>query len=88
MTADALKEMRLTMNKWKVLLLLEYEWRIFRFYRKVLNWLIKRGVRLSSPTLCLVGKKLDKHSTLVSELKHLYEHQTGEIIVFFKYNEY
>lgn len=76
------------MKDWKVLLLLEYEWRAFRFYRKVLNWFIKKGVKLSSPILCLVGKKLDKHGTIVSKLKYLYENRTGEIIVFFKYNEY
>lgn len=71
------------MKDWRVLVGLEYEWRLFRFYRKIMNFAIKRGVKLTSPVLCILSKKMDKHGVLVSQLKHSYEIQTGKIVVFY-----
>lgn len=78
-----LGEMGLTMKEWRVLVSLEYEWRIFRIYRKITNWFIGKGFKLSSRILCALSKKMDKHGVLVSEMKHVYENQTGKIIVFY-----
>ena len=76
------------MKEWRVLVLLEYEWRAFRLYRKLINGLVKRGMNLSSPVLCFFSKRLDKHNILISRLKRFYENQTGKIIVFYKCDEY
>lgn len=75
--------MGLTMKEWRILVSLEYEWRIFRLYRNITNWFIRRGLKLYSPVLCALSKKMDKHGVLVSEMKYLYENQTGKIIVFY-----
>jgi len=76
------------MNEWKLLLLLEYKWRIFRLYRKMINWLLKKKVKLTNPLLCFLAKKLDKHGLVLSNLKYNYENQTGIKLVFYKCDEY
>lgn len=76
------------MKEWRVLVLLEYEWRAFRLYRKIINLFVKWGMRLSSPVLCFFSKRLDKHDILITKLKRLYENQTGKIIVFYKCDDY
>ncbi len=72
------------MKEWRVLINLEYEWRVFRSYHKVINWLVKRHMSLSSPVLCFLNKKLDYHAMLIPGLKARYEKQTGKIVVFYK----
>jgi hypothetical protein len=72
------------MKVWRVLLLLEYEWRVFRIYRKVINWLVKKGMRLSSPVLCIIKRRMDKHDINLIELKEFYEKQTGQVIIYYK----
>jgi len=74
--------MGLFMDDWRVLVGLEYEWRTFRLYCNI-NWFIRRGMKLSSPILCLLSKKSEKHGLLVSKKKNLYENQTGKVIVFY-----
>jgi len=71
------------MREWRVLVGLEYEWRIFRIYSKLIHWFIKKKLKLTSPILCLLSKKIDKHGISVSEMKHLYENKTGKIVVFY-----
>jgi hypothetical protein len=75
------------MRVWRVLLLLEYEWRVFRIYRKFVNWLVKRGMKLSSPVLCKIKRRLDKHDINLVELKRIYEKQTGQVIIYYKCDE-
>jgi hypothetical protein len=75
------------MRVWRVLLLLEYEWRVFRIYRKFVNWLVKRGMKLSSPVLCKIKRRLDKHDINLIELKRIYEKQTGQVIIYYKCDE-
>ncbi|MDF2942698.1 MAG: hypothetical protein K0S01_1556 [Herbinix sp.] len=75
------------MNVWRVLFLLEYEWRVFRIYRKLINWLVKRGMKLSSPILCKIKRKLDNHNMNLMELKRKYEKQTGQVIIYYKCDE-
>lgn len=72
------------MEDWRVLVSLEYEYRAFRLYRNIIYWLIKKGVRLSSPVLCYLNRKLDRHAIMIPGLKRLYEQQTGRIVVFYK----
>jgi len=76
------------MNEWKLLLLLEYKWRVFRLYRKLLNYLLRKKVSLTSPLLCFITKKLDKNGMMISQLKYSYEMQTGVKLVFYKCDEY
>lgn len=76
------------MKEWRVLVLLEYEWRAFRLYRKFINCLVKKGMALTSPVLCFLSKRLDKHDILITRLKTFYENRTGKIIVFYKCDEY
>ena len=71
------------MKEWRVLVNLEYEWRIFRFYGNVLNWFVKNGMKLSSPVLCFLNRKLDKHCLSITDRKNIFEKQTGEVIVFY-----
>lgn len=80
--------MGLPMKDWRVLVSLEYEWRAFRLYRKAVNWLVKRGMRLSSPILCAIKRKMDNHAILLPELKALYEKQTGRKVVFYKCDDF
>lgn len=75
------------MREWKLLMLLEYKWRIFRLYRKLLNYLLERRVSLTSPVLCFIAKKLDEYGMLISRLKCNYEMQTGVKLVFYKCDE-
>lgn len=75
------------MKEWKILLSLEYEWRLFRMYRKIMNRMICKGISLSSPLLCLIKRKFDKHSDTLFDLQHYYEKQTGHIIVYYHYDE-
>jgi hypothetical protein len=72
------------MEDWRVLVTLEYEYRAFRLYRNIVYWLIKNGMKLSSPVLCYLNRKLDQHAIAIPGLKNLYERQTGRIIVFYK----
>lgn len=74
-------------KEWRVLFLLEYQWRVFRFYRKVINWLVKRGLKLSSPLLCTISKRSDNHGVVLYEAQKLYEKQTGKVIVYYKIND-
>jgi hypothetical protein len=76
------------MKKWKLLVLLEYEWRVFRLYRKLINWLVRKKFKLTSPVLCFLVKRLDKHGILISKLKYIFETQTGIKLVFYKCDEY
>jgi hypothetical protein len=71
------------MKTWKILVCLEVEWRILRYYRRLMNLLIKRRLHLSSPPLCFLSKKMDKHGILISSLKMRYENMTGKIVVFY-----
>ncbi|MHB8132070.1 MAG: hypothetical protein ACYDEX_24170 [Mobilitalea sp.] len=71
----------------RTLMHLEYEWRLFRNYSIFINWLVKRKIKLSSPILCMLKKKLEKHGFSVTKLKALYEEQTGQVVVFYNYND-
>lgn len=71
-----------------MLILLEYEWRLFRLYRKIVIWLIKKKIKLTSPLLCFLTKRLDKHGIIISELKYIFETHTGIKLVFYKCDEY
>jgi hypothetical protein len=83
-----IRRLGIMMKEWKVLVLLEYEWRVFRLYRKFVNFLVKKGMRLTSPILCILQNKSDKHGVILTKLKCLYEKQTGKKIVFYKCDEY
>jgi hypothetical protein len=72
------------MSEQRLLFRLEYEWRVFRFYRKVMNYLVRRGMSLSSPILCYIKNRLDKHYFIIMNMKRIYEKQTGESIAFYK----
>lgn len=76
------------MRRWKLLILLEYKWRVFRLYRKLLHLLVGRNVSLTSPILCFLAKRLDKYGILISKLKYNFESQTGVKLVFYKCDEY
>ena len=76
------------MKEWKVLVILEYEWRVFRLYRKFMILLVKQGIKLSSPLLCYLSNRLDKHGVLLSAGKDNYERMTGKVIVFYKCDDY
>lgn len=78
---------RETMEQWRILLSLEFEWRMFKFYRKLVNWLVRRGIRLSSPILCLINNKLDNYGVLLARHRSSYESMTGEIIQYYKRDE-
>jgi len=75
------------MKIWLVLLRLEYEWRVIRIYRKYINALIRKGMKLSSKFLCFVKHRMDKHIIVLYEAQHLYEKETGKIIVYYKFDE-
>ncbi len=75
------------MKEWKILLSLEFDWRMFKFYRRLVNWLVRRGIRLSSPILCLVNNGLDNYGVSLARLRSYYENMTGEIIQYYKRDE-
>ncbi len=76
------------MKQWRILLSLEFEWRMFKLYRKLVNWLVKRGIKLSSPILCLVNNMLDNYGVSLAEHRRRYESLTGEIIRYYKRDEF
>jgi hypothetical protein len=75
------------MKIWRTLLLLEYEWKVFRIYRKFINWLVGKGMRLSSPVLCKIKSRLDKHYIVLIKLQNRYEKQTGQAISYYKWDK-
>jgi hypothetical protein len=77
----------LIMKRWRVLVSLELEWRVFRFYNCIITSLVNRGVKLSSPILCFLSKRMDKHIIKVYSRKNLFEKQSGKIVVFYKYGQ-
>lgn len=75
------------MKKWRILLRLEYEWKVFRYYRRFLNYLVKKGMKFSSPLLCIISKNVDKHCAIMIKIQKLYEKKTGQVIVYYKKDE-
>lgn len=69
------------------LLQLEYEWRAVRIYRKIVNWLVKKRINLSSPLLCMVKGKMDKHYFILYDAQKFYELRTGQTIRYYKFDE-
>jgi hypothetical protein len=76
------------MKEWKLLVLLEYKWRVFRLHQKILYWLVENNMKLTSPILCFLAKRLDKYGILISRLKYIFETQTGVKLVFYKCDKY
>lgn len=74
-------------KEWRILLLLEFEWRVFRIYRKLINWLVRRRMRLTSPILCWINKCLDNCSVVMFRNRQSYEQLTGQIIRYYKQDE-
>lgn len=72
------------MKEWKLLMLLEFEWRIFRIQRKLINWLVGKGIKLSSGILCFINRRLDHFMVSLTENRHQYEKITGQIIQYYK----
>ncbi len=75
------------MKEWKILLVMEFEWRIFRVQRKLINWLVGKGLKLNSTILCFVNRSLDKHVVALTKNRFLYEQSTGQIIQYYKRDE-
>lgn len=75
------------MKRWRVLVSLEMEWRVFRFYNRIITVLVNRGIKLSSPILCFLSKRMDKHIMLIYSKKSVFEKQSGKIVVFYKYGQ-
>ncbi len=75
------------MKELKLLLLLEFEWRMFRVQRKVINWLVGKGFKLSSRILCFINHSLDNYMVALAENRHQYEQITGQIIQYYKRDE-
>ena len=73
-----------TMKEWRILLLLEFNWKMFRLHRKLVNWLVKKGMKLSSPVLCLINRKLDHYGVSLAKNGRTYERITGETIRYYK----
>ncbi len=75
------------MKEWKILLVMEVEWRIFRIQRKLINWLVGKGVKLNSTILCFINRSLDNHMVALTENRLEYEQITGQIIQYYKRDE-
>ncbi len=75
------------MKRWSVLVSLELEWRVFRFYNRIITVLVNRGIKLSSPILCFLSKRVDKHILQIYSKKIIFEKQSGKIVVFYKYGQ-
>ena len=75
------------MKEWRMLLLLEFEWRVFRIYRKLINWMVHRKIRLTSPILCMVNNWLDNSVVQLTRNRLAYEQITGQIIRYYKRDE-
>ncbi len=75
------------MKEWRILLVLEYEWRLFRVHRKLINWLVGKGMKLNSAVLCFINRSLDNHVVILSENRQRYEQITGQIIQYYKRDE-
>lgn len=75
------------MKEWRLLLLLEFDWRMFKIHRKLINWLVKRGMKLSSPILCMINRSLDNYGVELARQRHIYESITGQVIQYYKRDE-
>lgn len=75
------------MKEWRILLLLEIEWRMFKVHRRLINWLVRRGMKLSSPILCRINRSLDYYGVSMARQRKQYESVTGEIIRYYKRDE-
>jgi len=72
------------MREWRILLLLELEWRMFKVHRRMINWLVRRGMKLSSPILCMINRQLDNCGVSMARQRNQYESITGEVIKYYK----
>ncbi len=75
------------MREWRILLVLELEWRMSRIQRKLINWLVGKGIKLNSKILCLINRSLDNRLVILTENSHRYEQITGQIIQYYKRDE-
>ncbi|MGF7142574.1 hypothetical protein HNQ56_000992 [Anaerotaenia torta] len=75
------------MKEWRILLFLEFDWRMFKFYRKLVNWLVKKGMKLSSPILCMINQGLDYCGVEMVRKQRIYERLTGQVIRYYKSDE-
>jgi hypothetical protein len=74
-------------KEWRILIFMELQWRVFRFIRKLVNWLVRKKVRLTSPILCRMNQCLDHCSVILFRNKQAYEQITGHIIRYYKKDE-
>lgn len=75
------------MREWRILLLLEFQWRMFKVHRRMINWLVGKGMKLSSPVLCMINRRLDNCGVSMARQRNRYESITGEVIKYYKQDE-
>lgn len=69
-----------------IVLRMECNWRIFRLLRKLLNYMVRKGMRLSSFIVCLFSRLLDNCYADLLRCKEIYEEEIGVKITFYKRN--
>lgn len=75
------------MNKTKKaghLLLLEFYWRLIKYYEARINKMICRGIVLSDKSIIKKYHKLEEYQYKIMEKKMEFEQKTGEKIVFIR----
>ncbi len=69
-----------------IVLRMECNWRIFRMLRKLLNYMVSKGMKLNSFFVCLFSRLLDNCYADLLKCKNIYEEKIGVQITFYKKN--
>ena len=70
----------------KILLRMEYNWRIYRLLRKILNYMVGKGMKLNSLFVYSLSRRLEDCYDEILKYKDIYETKTGITITFYKRN--
>ena len=72
------------MNKRWMIVKLEYKWRIFRTFRKLLNFMVRHDMKYSSMSVCLINRIMDHELADLIELQKRVEEGTSIKIDYYR----
>ena len=72
------------MNKRWMIVKLEYKWRIFRTFRKLLNFMVGQGMKYGSVSVCLINRIVGHELADLIELQKRVEEGTSIKIDYYR----
>ncbi len=72
------------MNRRWMIVKLEYKWRIFRTFRKLLNLMVGQGKKYSSVSVCFINRIVDHELADLIEIQKRIEEESGIKIEYYR----